>query len=409
MRINCREESLKVRSNYFKYYLSETLFTIVSIFTQGSVVNSLLVFIGLSEGEVSLYASLSSVIQLAVMGVFSLFADRVVRVVKHVGNVTILLSLFHLFMAGITLFVIDDTSLSVILVMIGAVFLNFVSGIRGILSLKVCYYVLDLHDFSRIMGVTGAIANIVAIVVSSLFSVISAVMPYRPVIVAALLLSSVLAVITGFIIRGFKILSTAPTSTSKTSLLGVLKHKATYILFIPNFIRGVASGIFALSALIMLSTVTDSTALSSFLHTVYVISATLACFGMALGVKKLPCPLITLIGTIIFLPAIILMTLFSEVGFICFYAVASVGIVLVDYSIPAYVVEIVPSDIMARYSSIRMFTHNAGIAVGSALVGVFLSVGASLSLLVIAGSLLLIVGIAYFIFYRVYGSPYFRD
>ena len=395
-----------MRENNFKYYLAEALFTIALIFTQGSVMNTLLVHIGLSESEVSFYATLSSVVQFTVMGIFSVFADKVVRVVKYVGILTALTSVFHLFITGIILFAAGDIKLTVMLVMINAVYLNIIFGIRGVISFKVCYYVLDLKDVSRVMGVTGAVANIAAILISTLFSVLSAVFPYREVIISALIISAVLSVLSGITTGSFKILASAPKASSKTSLIGVLKHKATYLLLIPNFIRGIASGIFALSALIMLSTVTDSTSLSSLLHTVYVVSATLSCFAFAFLTRKVGCPTIMLVGSVIFFPSVVFMTLFSEIGFLVFYFLATAGIVLVDYAIPAYVVEIVPSDIMARYSSVRMFLFNLGVSVGSALVGVFLSNGESLLLLILAAAALLITCISYFVFGIFYGAPY---
>jgi MFS family permease len=332
------------------------------------------------------------------MGIFSVFADKVVRVVKYVGILTALTSVFHLFITGIILFAAGDIKLTVMLVMINAVYLNIIFGIRGVISFKTCYYILDVKDFPRVMGVAGAIANIASIAISTLFSILCAVFPYREIIVTALLVSAVLSVVSGFTTISFKILSTAQHSSTKTSLVSVLKHKATYTLLVPNFIRGISSGIFALAAVIMLSTVTENTALSSLLHTVYVVAATLSCFAFAFLTRRMSCPTIMLIGSIIFLPAVIFMTLFSEIGFMIFYFVATVGIVLVDYSIPAYVVQIVPSDIMARYSSVRMFSFNAGVSVGSALVGVFLSHGAALWLLVTAGVVLLITCSSYFLF-----------
>ena len=75
---------------------------------------------------------------------------------------------------------------------------------------------------------------------------------------------------------------------------------------------------------------------------------------------------------------------------------------LVDYGIPTYVFKIVPCEIMARYSSIRMFTHNLGIAIGSALAGALLSVGAATLLFIITGVIIAAVGVFYFAFSHIF-------
>jgi predicted MFS family arabinose efflux permease len=99
-----------------------------------------------------------------------------------------------------------------------------------------------------------------------------------------------------------------------------------------------------------------------------------------------------------------LMPLFSESAFMIFYFIASFGMMFVDYAIPSYIYMTVPSGIMARYSSIRMLTHNAGIAIGSALTGVLLSAGLPAVATLIAGALELIVGIVYFLFSKRFGK-----
>ena len=211
--------------------------------------------------------------------------------------------------------------------------------------------------------------------------------------------------LSAIIIKHYVPVSEGPTTTqNKARLIDVLKNKATYLLIIPNLLRGIASGIFALSAVIMLGSVTSSESVSSFLSTILAISGTLACFIFSLATKRLSCPSLILLGALIFLPSFALITLFDEIGFMILYFISSIGMMFVDYGVPAYLYMSVPSNIMARYSSIRMLTHNAGIAIGSALAGAMLSSGFAFGVTVIAGVLELLLGISYFVFAKRYGT-----
>jgi len=185
--------------------------------------------------------------------------------------------------------------------------------------------------------------------------------------------------------------------SSNKDFIAVFKNKDTYILLLPNFFRGIATGIVSVITIIALSNHILNEKTSSYINIVMQLAMFIGNFFYAFTCKKFSSTrllLISTIGVCIFLPLCIG---FNIVGFLVLFFVAYFFRMIIDTAIPVVITEIIPQEQIGAYTSIRMLIFMAAQAVAPLLIMPIVNLVGYVGLLIFASVMQLICGLVYYI------------
>lgn len=410
-------------NNYIKYYIFTGAYNISQVFAGGAIIQSFLNYMGLGFIQISVFVILGNVMQIITMLLSVLFVDRIKNVPLSMAVLTLPKALFPAAMAFVSLFSGIPADVVFAISLISYSVSAFFGGVRTAVDYKLPYYVVEMKDYPRLSNVSGIIINILGTAVSAAFVFLVRVFPYKNVItvcfgvcIACLLVSSVIVLFFRENLNkencanmgGGEIKDSVGRAGIKKKRaafsLDVLKLRSMRYLAAPNFLRGVASGIIGMAAVVMLSTVTDDAAVSSSLSIVSAAGSAVACFIYAKSYRRFKTTSFCLFGGIVMACSMSLMLVSGSVFvFSIMYLISYIGMTLVDFSIPIYICEIVPYEKIGAYTSVRMLLTTGGAAVGNSVAGVLAD--KSPLLLLISGAFLQItVVFAYYLYDKKFAS-----
>ena len=419
-------------NNYIKYYIFTGAYNISQVFAGGAIIQSFLNYMGLGSVQISVFVLLGNVMQIVTMLLSVLFVDRIKNVPLSMAVLTLPKALFPAAMAFVSLFSGIPADVVFAISLISYSVSAFFGGVRTAVDYKLPYYVVEMKDYPRLSNVSGIIINILGTAVSAAFVFLVRVFPYKNVItvcfgvcIACLLVSSVIVLFFRENLNkegcdGVKCAERCANmgggeikdSVGRVGIkkkraafsLDVLKLRSMRYLAAPNFLRGVASGIIGMAAVVMLSTVTDDAAVSSSLSIVSAAGSAVACFIYAKSYRRFKTTSFCLFGGIVMACSMSLMLVSGSVFvFSIMYLISYIGMTFVDFSIPIYICEIVPYEKIGAYTSVRMLLTTGGAAVGNSVAGVLAD--KSPLLLLISGAFLQItVVFAYYLYDKKFAS-----
>ena len=178
-------------------------------------------------------------------------------------------------------------------------------------------------------------------------------------------------------------------------MLAVFKNKDTYILFFPNFTRGLATGVMNVITVIAISVAIIDEKTSSIVNIIMQI----AMFGgniiYAVLYKKLSSRTILLISTIGCCVTLPLCIMQGMVGFFVMFFICYFFRMIIDTAIPVMVTEIIPQDQIGAFTSIRMLIFTGAQAVATLILTPIIGVIGYTGLLIFAAIMQFICGITY--------------
>lgn len=410
-------------NNYIKYYIFTGAYNISQVFAGGAIIQSFLNYMGLGSVQISVFVLLGNVMQIVTMLLSVFFVDRIKNVPLSMATLTLPKALFPGAMAFVSLFSGIPTDAVFAVSLISYSVSAFFGGVRTAVDYKLPYYVVEMKDYPRLSNVSGIIINILGTAVSAAFVLLVRVFPYKNVItvcfgvcIVCLLVSSVIVLffrenlnneecenMDGGEIKNFADRVGIKKKRAAFSL-DILKLRSMRYLAVPNFLRGVASGILGMAAVVMLSTVTDDAAVSSSLSIVSAGGSAVACFIYAKSYRRFKTTSFCLLGGIVMACSMSLMLVSGSVFvFSIMYLISYIGMTFVDFSIPIYICEIVPYEKIGAYTSVRMLLTTGGAAVGNSVAGV-LADKSPLLLLVSGAFLQITVVFAYYLYDKKFDS-----
>ena len=353
--------------------------------------------IGFSEKQLYLYNSVTYGVQVAVMFAMTFISDKI-KNVKAVMAITAssFVLLFVVLIIGAILKEIETWY--VVLLFSVAIICYIGYAMNSIMSYVFPYKVLDMKDYGKITGIVGGLGGGVTVGISIIHSLIISLLDYNVAsIIFFVIAICCLVFCTGKYssMQEFAETTDAPT---KRDFAKILKNKTLYALLIPNFARGITTGVVGVMTVIAVSRgIFDGKSLSS-MNVVTQLAILLGSFGFAFLCKKMKVRNLMLIGVLglcVFLPLSIIK---NDIAlFLTLYGVAYLFMICVDTAIPVLITEIIPEDEIGGYTSIRMMVFTAGTAVSTLLISPIANAIGYVGLLAFASICLLICGVSYYV------------
>lgn len=381
--------------NKAKYYIYSVLTNLVLTFSTGSIIQSFLKWKNMSLMEISIFTSLISITQTGMIILSIFVVDKIGSIKRTIAWLTLLRSIF--FVAMMYICKTDSMKHAYIfnIVMLVCLLNNMSVGMINVLIYKLPYMIIDIQEYSGMLNTTGILVGIVTSLFPAFFVRLSSSFEYENMIFICFGICIVFSIAAGFICGSMKeVNSGSHKNNRKPILLSVLKLPATYLLALPNLMRGIAMGIIGMVSVIMLSTITDDVALSSVLSVILPLSTICACMVYNHFVRRIKVLQFILSGGFIMCIAMCFMLAGGNVIIFCImYFIACFGMTFVDYSIPVYITEIVSYDAIGSYTAIRMFLTTLGTTLGNYVTGIVLDSHANSYMLLIAGGIMVLAAV----------------
>ena len=386
-------------SNIKKYYIFNSLYFIGFMFCSGALMQTFLLQVGFSEKQVYTLNSFIQMIQVIMMVVMTFLSDKIrkVKLVTGLSYLSLTVVCFIFLLGAINPSILGKSY--VIAVFIGAGISYLGLGLYMILSYCLPYYIIDMKEYGRVSSLAAAISGLCTFALSFLHTFFVAKFDYMQAMAWFFVLAIVCLVITAWMCISMKETQTQPTpgKTTKEELVAVFKNKNTYLLLLPNFVRGLATGIVGVITVIAITSNVLDEENSSIVNIITQVTMLLGNLVYALFCKKVSSKqflLVSTFGMCLLLPGCLM---FGVVGFSVLLFLILFFRNIIDAAIPVLVTEIIPKNQIGAYTSIRMLVYTAAQAVATLIISPIVGVVGYVGLLIFAAVMQLICGLVYYI------------
>ncbi|MBR6772087.1 MAG: hypothetical protein IKM29_01715 [Clostridia bacterium] len=392
-------------NNFYKFYLRDSFNASALLFSAGSIIQGFMAFFGVDSVRMGYFTSVVTATQVATMLIYSGLADRVKDCKKAVALITVQYVWFFIAAMVLCFFPNTSSSMAFWIILIFGVIQNVFIGMRSALDYKLPYLTIDMKKYAQLNAISGICSGICCVAVNLVFSKLlnSENLQYLNVSVFGFAFGAVFILLSAFMTTRLKVNSEALSpekEKSKVSLLTILKSKSFLILALPNLLRGLCMGTIGMAAVIWLENINGNPASTAVLVTISTLGSMFSCLGYSFLSRYVRQNVICITGSIalvVFMP--LMMAGNNSVVFCIFYLLANVGYIFVNNSVPCRIAEVVPYDMIAGYSALRLSITMGGSALASLIVGYLVGNVPSWIILVSAGALQLASGLV-FLLYR---------
>jgi len=357
------EKNLKI------FYTRGALYNIVMLFFAGGLTQTFLLEAGIADRQVSLYVS---VMQLAEVAAMVLLSGKVEKSKNLIG----LYSVFHLFLLPMALTMIavcffpsmgPDPAFGL---MLAGGFISYVAtGLVGILEYKLPYRILDMDNYGSVMAVQSIVVGIVTLAVSALITKAVSGRTFFPTIGWFLVPMALMILLCAWMVLKYRDLDVNEKMTAESGKkINLLTYKPFYLLALPNFLRGIATGTFNLYTTVGYHLGLIDTVTATYMVTIgnIVIFAVGIFYQRAAKLHK--DTQILMVSGILMAAAMPLAFLGGNVKqFLIVYAIAFFFKTIFEYVSPVAIIPIVDYEIIGQYSAWRVALYLIGIAVSGVI------------------------------------------
>lgn len=357
--------------NYIKYCIYYTLYGTGSMLCSGVILQTFLLNRGFSDQQVYLYNSMVQFVQVAVMLALVFLAGKFRRTKRPVSLTGVSMgALAALLLVG-ALFPQIPRDIFVIAVFALAAIVNIMVGFYMVLSYCLPYELIDMKDYGSLMATCAMLLGGVSIAVSALYTFVISKFDYRGSMIAfwgAAALFFLFSTVTCLSMRELPDSGYADKKAERGDLIAVFKNRTTYYLLIPNFTRGIATGVMTSITVLAISAEILDTATASYVNIAMQIAMLLGNFLFSISCKWISTKTVILISTLGICASLPFSFLDGWVAFLIFFLIAYIFRIIIDTAIPVLITKIIPREQIGSYTSIRMLVFVAGQAVAPLLI-----------------------------------------
>lgn len=396
-------------NNFKKLYIRDSFNASAMLFSAGAIIQGFLAYFGVDEVRTGYFTFAVTATQVATMLIYSGLADKVKDCKKAVAVIT--LQYLWFFAAVVVLCLIPGTGSGAAfwVILIFGIIQNVFIGMRSALDYKLPYLVIDMSKYAQLNAVSGICSGLCCVAVNLVFSrfLNSERFEYTSVSLWGFVAAMLFIMMSAFMTTRLKTNGSDSPERQKarTSLLTILKSRSFLVLALPNFLRGLCMGTMGMAAVIWLRDINSSPASTAVLVTISTLGSMISCLVYSVLSRYIRQNVICIIGSLAllcFMPLMLLGT--NSVVFCVFYFLSNVGLIFVNNSVPCRIAEVVPYDMIAGYSALRLSITMGGSSLASLIVGYLVGNVPSWTILLGAGLLQIISGIV-FLLYRPKENP----
>ena len=234
---------LRRPSNKTLYFIYNILYTTGFMFCSGTILQTFMLNVGMTDAEVSAYNAVIQIVQTGVIFAMAFLADKIRRVLKVYASIILSVSIIAVALV-FCVFVRSDIDAVKWIIFGSSIVTYFMIGVRNGVDYRIYYDIFNLRDMGSIMGAAIAISGLVSFGISVLYSFMVTKLDYYDVMTMFFIMSAVMLVLSSAACFSYKKVINTPVAEKKKGLeLSAFKNKTTIFLAIPSFLRGLASGI----------------------------------------------------------------------------------------------------------------------------------------------------------------------
>ena len=385
-------------SNIKKYCIYTTIYNVGFTFCTGAIMQTFLMQVGFSANQVYVLNSVMQIMQVAMMLVLTFLSSKIKRV-KMVTSISCLsLSILTgVFLLGaINPELIKHGYVIAVFIVAGVSYVGV--GLYTILSYCLPYYTIDMKDYGKMTGISTAIAGGTSFLVSLAYSLLLSKFSYMKTTAAFFVIAIACFILTSIVCASMraKTEEASADAQEKNDFIAVFKNKHTYILLIPNFVRGLAVGIFNVIATIAISTSILNETTSSYINVILQIATFAGNLFFAFAYKKFSTKNLLLFATLGVCISFPISLELGIIGFFCCFTIASFFRFVIDTAIPVVITEIIPKEQIGPYTSIRMLIFTGAQAVATLIITPLENSIGYTGVLIFATVMLFICGVTYY-------------
>ncbi|MBQ7761338.1 MAG: hypothetical protein IJ400_04710 [Clostridia bacterium] len=354
--------------------------------------------VGFSAEQVYLLNSLMQIMQVVMMLILTFLSGRIkhVKIVSSISCLSLIILTGIFLMGAINPELIKQGYVISVFIVAGVSYVGV--GLHTILSYCLPYYTIDMKDYGKMTGVSTAIAGGVSFLMSLAYSLLLSKFPYMKTTASFFVIAIVCFILTSIVCASMreKAVEMNKEDQEKSDVIAVFKNKNTYILLIPNFVRGLSVGIFNVIATIAISTSILNETTSSYISVILQIATFAGNIFFALAYKKFSTKNLLLLATIGVCVSFPFSLELGVVGFFCCFTIASFFRFVTDTAIPVLITEIIPKEQIGPYTSIRMLIFTGAQAVATLIITPLKNAIGYTGVLIFATVMLFICGVTYY-------------
>ena len=378
--------------------VSYSLKTVVLLCASGSLMQTFLSVMGFDPGLIYVHSSFLQAANVLTMLIASGYAKGA-KSIKRAAISAIPLGILFLFYLPMAIMRSASTEAYIALVLVGIGQQIFL-GLWNICDYKMPYYIYRAEEYGRILSICGIVGAVLTMLTSSF--VFTLTLKYDYIVIMAVsfgicaLLMLIVALLTAMIKNLYPDMEDEQTGTKgeRISLVRLFSNPIFYKLIHANLLRGFSTGIVIVLATVALDLGFDETLTTSMVPIES--AATLISCALFGAIATRIQPKYAVIAGSAVLCVLPLLLVNSRPVFLAVYAVVIFGKMLIDNSVPAMLIRVVPVEIAGPYHAWRIALQNAGTLIATS-VAAFTPIPV---MLVLGAAFQLIAGVSFFLIDR---------
>lgn len=384
-------------SNFKKYYIYHTLYAIGFMFCSGAIMQTFLLQAGFSERQVYIFNSFIQMAQVLMMVIMTFFAGKIRKVkrVTALSYLSLTLLAFIFLLGAIHPAILGKRYLVAIFICAGVSYIGL--GLYTVLAYCLPYHIIDMKDYGKMTSIGGTISGLTTFALSFLHTFIVAKFNYMQATAWFFALAICCFIFTSVLCFSLKELQNTNTvQTSRDDRIAVFKNKHTYILLLPNFTRGIATGVMSVITVVAITTGLLNAVNSSYINIITQVTMLAGSLAYAFCCGKVSSKTLLLISTLGICCAFPFCLTIGKIGFLVLLCATYFFRNITDIAIPVLVTEIIPQNQIGAYTSIRMLVFTGAQAVATLIITPIVSLVGYTGLLVFATLMQLFCGAVYY-------------
>lgn len=364
-------EALKtVRANEIKYVVSAALNTAAGVCGGGTLLQTFLGEIGLTD-QIYLHATILQIVTTTATMVFSRAGgDGRTNVLRRCAVLSLPIAALYLLYVPLCVFPVPTVKAFLAALAVGVV-QSLITAARTVVEFRVPYRAFPLSDYGAVSAVSGIAGSVTSMGIGALFTRLASAHPYLALMAWAFPAAAVLTLCGAVLTLSLKPVEDArdqvARNRTKISFRTLIRTPVFYVFLIPNLFRGVTAGVVGVLAAVALQ-MGRTAALTTAMVTAASAAGLGACLIYAVSAKRVPSRIAVFLGSVLLclLPALY----YAPSGrFLWIYVFVIAGRTFVDYGVPAALIRVVPDEIAGPFNAWRMVLHTGGSVLGTFLAG----------------------------------------
>lgn len=357
-----------VSKNKIKAIIAYTARTVALMCASGTLMQTFLASLGFESSLIYLHSTLLQAANVLTIILASNWANNG-SPIKKAAFSTVPIGI--LFLCYVPIAIANHaTPLSYVLLVIFGVFQQVSYGFFTVCEYKNPYYIYKADEYGVMLSICGIISSLFSLFFGYFVAFLTERFDFSEIMKYAFIISAVLMLITFISIYLEKSLRTETTKedTSQNNekpKANLMRTPIFTFLIHANLMRGFATGVISVLATVALDLGHTETLTASMVFAQSIASLA-ACAFFAMVSKKISGRLVVILGSL-FVVLLPLLLINDSILYLIIYTVIVVGRTLIDYSIPATLLKVVPVEIAGPYHAWRMVLQNAGMLIATSL------------------------------------------